>query len=271
MRLLFLGTAAAEGFPGIFCNCQACNQARALGGKNVRLRSALLINDDLLIDFGPDLLASAQKLNRNLWKVRTGLVTHVHMDHFFTGHFEMRRSPFTGGETIPLLSLFGPEDVAMELAKLSDTAEDMRLEFHAVKAFDHWQKGAYTFRAYDAYHAVTYLDALFYSIDDGKHAVLYATDTGKFSTETWQALKGHSFDVVILEETMGDGSYDQHLGFVSFLEVVEQMRAEKLLRPGARIIAQHFSHSGNPVHQELVDFFAPHGVEVAFDGLEITL
>jgi phosphoribosyl 1,2-cyclic phosphate phosphodiesterase len=50
MKLLFLGTAAAEGFPGLFCNCASCREARALGGKNLRMRSSLLINEDLLID-----------------------------------------------------------------------------------------------------------------------------------------------------------------------------------------------------------------------------
>ena len=34
MRLFFLGTAAAEGFPGIFCKCERCREARKLGGRN---------------------------------------------------------------------------------------------------------------------------------------------------------------------------------------------------------------------------------------------
>ena len=93
MRLFFLGTAAAEGYPGIFCNCANCNEARALGGQNLRFRSALLVNDDLLIDFGPDLLASAQRFNRNLSLVTTGLVTHAHPDHF--PHRELQYAPRT--------------------------------------------------------------------------------------------------------------------------------------------------------------------------------
>ena len=52
MHLLFLGTAAAEGYPGIFCECDNCKEARALGGRNLRLRSSLLVNDDLLLDMG---------------------------------------------------------------------------------------------------------------------------------------------------------------------------------------------------------------------------
>ena len=54
MKLTFLGTAAAEGFPAIFCNCEYCKEARKLGGKNIRSRSQTLINDDLLIDLPAD-------------------------------------------------------------------------------------------------------------------------------------------------------------------------------------------------------------------------
>jgi hypothetical protein len=38
----------------------------SLGGKNRRFRSALLVNDDLLIDFGPD-ARFAQRFNLSLW------------------------------------------------------------------------------------------------------------------------------------------------------------------------------------------------------------
>jgi hypothetical protein len=62
-------------------------------------------------------------------------------------------------------------------------------------------------------------------VDDGKHALLYATDTGSFPEDTRQALAGRSFDVVIMEETMGDGSYEQHLGCDSFLEQAAWMRS----------------------------------------------
>ena len=50
MKVTFLGTAAAEGFPAVFCNCRFCKEARVLGGKNLRTRSQSIVNDDLLID-----------------------------------------------------------------------------------------------------------------------------------------------------------------------------------------------------------------------------
>lgn len=55
MQLMFLGTAAANAYPEAFCRCANCEQARALGGTSLRKRSAALVNDDPLLDLGPDI------------------------------------------------------------------------------------------------------------------------------------------------------------------------------------------------------------------------
>lgn len=44
MKFIYLGTAAAEGFPAVFCDCAFCKEARMLNGKNIRTRSQALIN-----------------------------------------------------------------------------------------------------------------------------------------------------------------------------------------------------------------------------------
>jgi len=272
MKLLFLGTAAAEGYPGLFCDCTNCREARALGGRNLRMRSALLVNDDLLIDFGPDILASAQRFNRNLSRLSTGLITHAHEDHFHPINFFLRKPSFSGKQPIQHLSLFGPHEVAETLGKNTSDFSELQLEVHTVHAFDRWACNGYTFQAFHAHHAVDRFEALFYSIEDGVgHAFLYATDTGPFPEDTWQALAGNSFDVIILEETMGYGKYTQHMGFEDFLAHVQRIGAEGMLRSGGRVIAHHMSHNNNPVHEKVEAVLNPHGVEVAYDGLEIEI
>jgi phosphoribosyl 1,2-cyclic phosphate phosphodiesterase len=271
MKLLFLGTAAAEGFPGLFCNCASCREARALGGKNLRMRSSLLINEDLLIDFGPDLLHAALRFNLNLSTLTTGLITHAHEDHFHPHNFHNRKADYSGRQPISHLKLFCPPEVTETLHQMATDLAVYQMEAHTVHAFDRWSVNGYTIQAFHAYHAVGHMEALFYSIEDGKHAVLYATDTGPFPQDTWEALAGKSFDVIILEETLGYGSYTQHLGFTDFIEHVQRMRRENMLRPGGRIIAHHMSHSNNPVHEKVEAILNPHGVEVAYDGLEVLL
>ncbi len=183
----------------------------------------------------------------------------------------MRADAFTGKQPPPELRLYGSNDIAVIMDGLFPDPAALHIGLHTVRAGDSWQSGPYAVTAYRAFHAVETLDALFYSVDDGQHAILYATDTGLFPEDTRQALLGRSFDVVVLEETMGSGDYEGHLGFETFPEQVRWIRQAGLLRPGGRILATHFSHSGNPLHEELVARFSPLGVEIAYDGLEIVL
>ncbi len=58
MKVTFLGTAAATAMPLPFCNCSICKEAKKLKGKDIRKRASVVINDDLLIDLGPDSINS---------------------------------------------------------------------------------------------------------------------------------------------------------------------------------------------------------------------
>ena len=82
MKFTYLGTAAAEGFPAIFCNCKFCNRARQIGGKNIRTRSQALINDDFLLDIPSDTYAHSLNFDVRLDKIKYLLITHSHSDHF---------------------------------------------------------------------------------------------------------------------------------------------------------------------------------------------
>ena len=45
MKLKYLGTAAAEGVPALFCTCEVCRKSMELGGKNIRTRSQAIIDN----------------------------------------------------------------------------------------------------------------------------------------------------------------------------------------------------------------------------------
>ncbi len=85
MKLKFFGTAAAEGFPALFCDCDSCHRARKAGGKNLRRRSQAVVDDKILIDFGPDTLSCALYDGLPLAHLHTCLITHSHEDHLSTG------------------------------------------------------------------------------------------------------------------------------------------------------------------------------------------
>ena len=44
MELQYLGTAAAEGWPALFCDCRICRHARETGGKELRTRTQSLVD-----------------------------------------------------------------------------------------------------------------------------------------------------------------------------------------------------------------------------------
>ena len=51
MKLKYYGTAAAEGIPGLFCNCRVCQNALKKRGKEIKTRSQALLDGKILIDF----------------------------------------------------------------------------------------------------------------------------------------------------------------------------------------------------------------------------
>ena len=53
-KLRILGTAAAEGLPALFCQCELCTEARKRGGKDLRTRTSMMIGDTFKVDFPPD-------------------------------------------------------------------------------------------------------------------------------------------------------------------------------------------------------------------------
>lgn len=57
MIFRYMGTAAAEGIPALFCQCDVCRRAAEAGGRNIRGRSGAMINGKILIDFPADMFS----------------------------------------------------------------------------------------------------------------------------------------------------------------------------------------------------------------------
>jgi len=280
--ITFLGTAAANAYPEAFCQCANCERARVLGGPSLRKRSAALINDDLLIDLGPDIMSASCLHERPLTKVRYCLQTHAHADHLDPSHF-LSRSPGYGVVGAPRLHFYASTATAQRAAQLlerdcapaslfdPEVGERLNLAIHPIQALQSFTLGSYQVTAFPANHDPT-VEPLLYAVEADGRTIFYGTDTGALLEETWQAFHRHKlrFDVVILDHTYGpDESGRDHLSAQQFIEHVARMRKEGLLTDQARIFATHVAHAGNPAHPELADFAARHGYEVAYDGLTV--
>ena len=55
------------------------------------------------------------------------------------------------------------------------------------------------------------------------------------------------------------------------LETKQRLTEIGLVNADTRYFVNHFSHNGHGTHAQLEEYYNPHGIEVAFDGLEICL
>ena len=87
-----------------------------LGGQSLRKRSAILINTDLLIDLGPDVMAAAQMHGCPLDEVHYCLQTHPHADHLDLSHL-LSRSPGFGVVGAPVLDFYASRETLLRAAQ----------------------------------------------------------------------------------------------------------------------------------------------------------
>ncbi|MDX1613647.1 MAG: MBL fold metallo-hydrolase [Candidatus Promineifilaceae bacterium] len=282
MRITFLGTAAANAYPEAFCSCQNCQEARILGGKSLRKRSAALINDDLLLDLGPDIMVASQFHTIPLFNVRYCLQTHPHADHLDLSHL-LSRSPDFGVIGAPQLHFYA-SPATLERASqtfgrdLSDydlfdplAEQELNLKLHSLEPFQPMVVGSYRVTAFPANHAAGF-GALLYALEADGRSIFYGTDTAPLFEETWQAFRQHRmrFDLVILDHTYGPNQQgSDHLSAHQVVEHLKRLRADKVLKDTGRVFATHIAHEGNPTHPKLAAFAARHGYEVAYDGLKL--
>ena len=283
MKITFLGTASAHSYPLTFCQCTYCKQAMVIGGPSLRKRASVLINRDLLIDLGPDIMTASFNHNISLSGIRYCLQTHPHSDHLAV-NLLLTRHPEYAGVDIPPLHFYasrGTLQVASEMAKTESADADLfdpvyckqmlNLEIHEVRALQKFDVGNYRVTAFPANHHPQ-VEPLLYAVSDGSQTVFYGIDTAVMPEETWQGFHQHNlqFDIVILDHTYGSGfSRGDHLDATQFIQHIRRMREEGLLTNKARIYATHISHEGNPPHPELSRFAVLNGYEIAYDGLVI--
>lgn len=276
LEIRLLGTGASEGYPALACACDHCRTARELGGRNLRKRSHALVDDQLLIDLGPDLLWASQQYHLQLNRLPFVLLTHGDGDHLFMSNLTTRKPPFASGDVTPW-QLWGSAASLAPVAELP-RFDELRLQLHPVAAFDTFAVGPYTVTALKANHAPT-KDALFYAIQRGAAALLYATDSGAWGADTWATLEalgrsGVRFGVAVIEATYGVNHERSDRGHMSLQDVAEHatgLRQCSLLLPNATITTTHHAHAGVPPHAEMEALLTPQGITPGYDGMVLRM
>lgn len=281
MKIKLLGSAAAECIPALWCECDTCQYARKYGGKDVRRRTSYLIDDDILIDYGPDIFWQVTEFNIDLRKIKHIFFTHSHCDHMNSMDLFWRTQTYFS-QVSTWIDIYGDEAVENAIMRdwFCNNGQDMSFEnalirFHKLFAGDTVNIPGLEVLALQANHNPREKPLLYILTRNGK-SVFIANDTGMFSGDTWKLLAGRHIDAMIIDCTGGihpefGHNTDCHSGAFTDVEIRRRMIDMGCLAPSAPVIINHFSHNANSLHQEMVDLMEPQGITVGYDGLEIKL
>jgi len=273
MKLTYLGTAAAEGCPALFCNCDCCRTARERGGKDMRTRSQSLVNEDLLIDFPPDTLMHFHQNAIRGDRVESLLITHSHDDHYYRQDIRRHGGFYAYNMEHERLRIVCPERVYDDLTDYFarvDTKITATMEVVQAKPYEPMQLGRYRVTPLRAKHAPGQV-ALIYVIEDGEKSLLYAHDTGYFYDEVLEYIQkeGLRFDLASFDCTYAQlpcADSKNHMGLDTVERLTARLREIGAIDGATRLFVNHFSHNGNPLHDQMEEKARAIGCEVAYDG-----
>lgn len=272
MKIKFLGTAAAEAFPAMFCDCENCKKAAALGGKNIRTRSQALIDDNMLIDFPCDTYFHLVKNKINLLDINYCLITHTHSDHFYLNEFSWLR---TGYSHPPKewkgITVYGSEDIKKPFEEYL-TISNGFLRCEPRQPFVPFKAGDYKITPLKANHGTQ--NPYVYIIEKENKSLLYAHDTGIFPAETWDYLDTLEICFDLFSMDCNDGAseitYEGHMCLSRNTELRDMLRQHNLVNENTKFVLNHFSHNGNnSVYEEFKIIAEGYGFLTSYDGLEI--
>ncbi|MFC1960682.1 MBL fold metallo-hydrolase [Chloroflexota bacterium] len=282
MQITILGSGGGFGIPNAFCHCANCLAARAAGGKSLRHAPSILLNDDLLIDCGPDVINGANQRGIDLHNLRTLVITHRHADHIDPWFFWGRRGVMD--TDLPLLTVYAPQDVldyvfgfyqdvvGLDRAELE---QSMNVVWQPVRADMMKLVGPYRLHFFQATHGLydavePPMGAVLLGVQDSLTGYLHCYDSGPLLDETWMMLSRHQFDVAAIDSCIHlqeDYISSNHMTAEQTLATAERLRSSGILKPTGTALATHFVHQAAGRHEELVEYYEPRGLMVAYDGM----
>ena len=270
MHITLMGSGAADGWPGLFCGCHVCANARKTKGKNLRTRTSGLINGVLKIDFPPDILHQVIASNYNLRCMKALLFTHSHDDHFAPSELQYRGLHFLPEPITDPLDIYGPEAVISVLQNRLDP-ELISFRLHTLVP---WKTvtilGEYEVTPILAQHDPSTTCFNFIIRDASGSALLWASDTGWYHEETWTFLEGKKLTGMLVECTKGmeEGGYMAHLCIPEVIKMRNKLHEMGCLPLDAPVVATHFSHHAGMTHEELDLALSKNGIQAGYDTLQ---
>ncbi len=253
LTLTFLGTGTSNGVPMIGCDCDVCTSSDSRDFRN--RTSAYLVwgGLHLLIDTATEL--RLQALQYGIREVEAVLFTHAHADH--TGGFdELRRFNELAQAHLPVYA--GPDTADVLRERFAYAFEDV-FPFYGGKPdlILHDVRGPFeiegkTIVPIPVTHGRT--NVLGYRFGP----LAYVTDAKIVPDSSIELLQG--VDTLVIN-ALREKPHPTHLSFSEAIELIERIAPR-------RTYLVHLSHETSHVAASAL---LPPGVEVAYDGLTITV
>ena len=273
MKIQYLGTAAAEGWPGIFCRCAVCREALRRGGKDIRTRSQAVIDDRILIDLPQDTYSHMLRFGLDLPSIGTLLVTHSHQDHWYPEELMMRREGFAV-DMRGVLEIYGNDAVGAQLDRVVKDALEYspnkaRINYHEIREFETYHAEGYEFIPLKASHNPRENCFLYVIRKDGR-TLFYGNDTGYLPEETWDFIREYRFDLVSMDCTMQKEKLEtNHMGLPNNVDVANRLKDMGCADAHTKFVVTHFSHNGGWLHEEMEKRAGEYGFLTAYDGMTV--
>ena len=274
MKIKFLGTAAAEGIPAIFCMCDTCIEARKRKGRNIRTRTQAIIDDKLLIDFPGDTYMHCLDNDIELAKIKHCLITHTHSDHLYLDEISMRKPVFSNLPTDDVLTFYGLSGAMAFIDKELDATANKMVKTQVLTPYTKTQVGEYVVTTISAIHDPSSFPAFYIIEDKDGKTILWAHDTNYFSEEIWKYFKDHKikFDLVSLDCTEGNRPemhYVGHMNLNDNIKIKNKLIEMNCADENTIFISNHFSHNGFDVlYEEFNEIAKKEGIVTSYDGME---
>lgn len=264
MKLLFLGTGAADGVVG-----------KPMGEKFYRRCSSALVDRDLLLDPGPHIFDFAEQYgDTDLYAGVTDILcTHSHPDHF---------SPDTVRALLdknPALTLWGDEAIRRKLTRLAPDVME-RIRFVPLTHGGWADIGGYRVLSVHSNHSTGDPEevTLHHIIEKDGRRLFYGLDGAWILRESWNIMRELEgpYHAMVFDTTCGE-SLDEFRVFehntIPMLEVmIPGMKCKRfhVIGEETKLYAHHLARSlHDPDYDVISKRLAPLGMTVVYDGLEI--
>ncbi len=260
MKILFLGTGAAD--------TKIENYKK---GEYFRRNSSALIDGRLLIDPGPHIYHYAENEgSADMFdSVKNIIVTHSHRDHF-------------NPETVQRLAkkskiTLWADKVCKKMLeeKFGDEIFE-NVTFNETFIRQSYDIDGYKVTPLRANHYTPQVDETprVYIIENNGRELFYGTDTSVYPTETWNILRNHKINLMVMELTCGTRAMDdfrffEHTTLESLEVMLNVFKKYKHFDEDVRYVTTHMAVTLHPSPAEIEAVLNPLGVVPAYDGFEI--